>query len=109
MARYLRGVVRRGDPGQMWLAFRQNPREGIAAFDFFTVPTLTFRVRYGFLVIEHQRRQILPCNVTQHPTAEWMVQPLRKAFPEPCRYRHVMLDRDPKLDAEGMALLPVAG
>jgi hypothetical protein len=93
----------------MWLAFRQNPREGIAAFDFFTVPTLTFRVRYGFLVIEHQRRQILPCNVTQHPTAEWMVQPLRKAFPEPCRYRHVMLDRDPKLDAEGMALLPVAG
>ena len=44
VARYLRGVRRRGDPGRRWLAFLQNHREGIVAFDFFTVPTLTFKL-----------------------------------------------------------------
>jgi putative transposase len=38
VARYLRSVIHRGDPQQNWLAFLQNHREVIAAFDFFTVP-----------------------------------------------------------------------
>jgi hypothetical protein len=38
VARYIRRVHRRGDPGQRWLAFLQNHREMIVAFDFFTVP-----------------------------------------------------------------------
>ncbi|HKD91057.1 MAG TPA: helix-turn-helix domain-containing protein, partial [Terriglobales bacterium] len=59
VARYLRRSVRRGDPGQKWLAFLANHREVIAAFDFFTVPTVTFRMLYCFFVIEHQRRKIL--------------------------------------------------
>ena len=46
VARYLRRIVRRGDPDKKWLAFLQNHREAIAAFDFFTVPTVTFRVLY---------------------------------------------------------------
>ena len=98
VARYLRRIVRRGDPKQKWLAFLQNHREVIAAFDFFTVPTVTFRVLYCFFVIEHERRKILHCNVTQHPTAEWIIQQLREAFPEPCRYRYVVFDRDRKFD-----------
>jgi transposase InsO family protein len=102
-------VVRRGDPGQKWLAFLQNHREVIAAFDFFTVPTVTFRVLYCFFVIEHGRRKILHCNVTQHPTAEWIVQQLREAFPEPCRYRYVIFDRDGKFDAEVVAFLKASG
>ena len=109
VARYLRRVVRRGDPGRKWLAFLQNHREVIAAFDLFTVPTVTFRVLYCFFVIEHERRKILHCNVTQHPTAEWIVQQLREAFPEPCRYRYVILDRDRKFDAEVMTFLEAAG
>src|SRR6266516_3391169 len=40
VARYLQRICRRGDPGKRWLAFLQNHREVIAAFDFFTVPTL---------------------------------------------------------------------
>jgi hypothetical protein len=87
VARYLRRIVRRGDPKRKWLAFLQNHREIIAAMDFFTVPTVTFRVLYCFFVIERERRKILHCNVTQSPTAEWIVQQLREAFPEPCRYR----------------------
>ena len=105
----MRSIVRRGDPKQKWLAFLQNHREVIAAFDFFTVPTVTFRVLYCFFVIEHERRKILHCNVTQHPTAEWIVQQLREAFPEPCRYGYVILDRDRKFDAEVIGFLQAAG
>jgi hypothetical protein len=64
VGRYLRRIARRGDPNQSWLAFLQNHREVIAAFDFFTVPTVTFRVLYCFFVIEHARRKVLHCNVT---------------------------------------------
>jgi hypothetical protein len=35
VARYLLRVQRRGDPGKGWLAFLQDHREVIAAFDFF--------------------------------------------------------------------------
>jgi hypothetical protein len=34
---------RRGDPGKSWLTFLRNHRDVIAAFDFFTVPTVTFQ------------------------------------------------------------------
>jgi hypothetical protein len=37
VARYLRPVGRRRDPGNRWQAFLQNHREVIIAFDFFTV------------------------------------------------------------------------
>ena len=62
--------------------FPQNHWEVIAAFDFFTVPTVTFKLLYCFFVIEHGRRKILHTNVTRHPTSEWIVQQLREAFPE---------------------------
>ena len=51
--------------------FLHNHRAVIVAFDFFTVPTVTFQLLYGFFVIEHGRRRILHFNVTRHPTAEW--------------------------------------
>ena len=86
-----------------------NHREGIDAFDFFTVPTATFRVLYCFFVIEHQRRKILHCNVTPHPTAEWIIQQLREAFPESGRYRYVLFDRDRKFNAEVISFLKAAG
>jgi hypothetical protein len=82
VARYMRRIRRRGDPGRQWLAFLQNHREVTAAVDFFTVPTLTFRLLYCFFVIEHGRRCVLHFNVTGHPTAAWVVQQLREAFPE---------------------------
>jgi hypothetical protein len=53
VARYLRRIQRRGDPSKKWLAFLQNHKGVIVAFDFFTVPTLTFQLLYCFFVIEH--------------------------------------------------------
>ena len=51
VARYLRRIQRRGDPAKRWLAFLRNHREAIVGFDFFTVPTVTFRVLYCFFVL----------------------------------------------------------
>jgi hypothetical protein len=64
----------------------QSPRSD-GAFDCFTVPTVNFRWRYGFFVIEHARRTILHLHVTRHPSADWVVQQLRAAFPEAGSYR----------------------
>jgi transposase len=109
VARYLRGLRHRGDSGRRWLAFLQNHREVIVAFDFFTVPTLTFKLLYCFFVIEHGRRRILHINVTRHPTSEWIVQQLREAFPEAGPYRYVILDRDTKFDFAVITFLQSTG
>jgi transposase InsO family protein len=109
VARYLRRVRRRGDPAKRWQTFLHNHREAIVALDFFTVPTVTFQLLYCFFVIEHGRRRVLHVNVTFHPTAEWVVQQLREAFPEAGPYRYVILDRDSKLDAPVITFLKATG
>jgi putative transposase len=83
VARYLQRLrPRTGKPDQRWKAVLANDREAIVVFDFFTVPTLTFQLLYCFLIIEHGRRRVLHCNVTAHPTSEWIVQQLREASPK---------------------------
>ena len=67
--RWMRKAPRNPEPAKRWAAFLSNHREAIAAMDFFTVPTLAFGVLYCFFVIAHDRRRILHCNVTKHPTA----------------------------------------
>ena len=109
VARYLRRIHRRGDPSQSWLAFLENHREVIVAFDFFTVPSMTFRLLHCFFVIEHGRRKILHFNVTRHPTAEWVVQQLREAFPEAGPYRYAIFDRDSRHDADVITFLKATG
>jgi len=108
VARCLRRVRRRGDPAKRWLAFLQNHREVIVAFDFFTVPTVTFKLLYCFFVIEHGRRKNLHFNVTRHPTADWVVQQLCESFPEAGPYRYVILDQDSKFD-DVLAFLKATG
>jgi len=109
VARYLRRIRRRGDPAKRWLTFLQNHREVIAAFDFFMVPTVTFQLLYCFFVIEHGRRRILHFNVTYHPTAEWVVQQLREAFPEAGPYRYAIFDRDSTFNDEVVTFLKATG
>jgi putative transposase len=109
VARYLQRVQRRGEPGKRWLAFLRNHREAIVAFDLFTVPTATFRVLYCFFVIEHGRRRILHFNVTRHPSADWVVQQLREAFPDAAPYRYAIFDRDSIFDADVVAFLKATG
>ena len=70
---------------------------------------MTFQLLYCFFVIEHGRRKILHFNVTRHPSAEWVVQQLREAFPEAGPYRYAILDRDPKFDARVITFLNATG
>jgi hypothetical protein len=46
-----------------------NHAREIAAIDFFTVPTVNFRILICFLVLRHHRRTVVHFNVTSHPTA----------------------------------------
>ena len=111
VSRYLRRLKRLPDKAKVkrWLAFLQNHREVIAAFDFFTVPTLSFRVLYCFFVIEHHRRRILHFNTTTHPTSGWILQQLREALPLPCPYRYVIFDRERKFGSEVCTFLKASG
>src|SRR5215813_8633105 len=109
VARYLSRTQRRGDAAKRWLAFLQNHREAIVAFDFFTVPAATFRVLYCFFVIEHERRRILHFNVTRHPSADWVVQQLRGTFAEAGPYRYAILDHDSIFSDDVIAFLEATG
>ena len=60
----------RKPPSQGWKTFLCNHADGIASMDLFVVPTLSFRLLYGLLILKHGRRQMLWLGVTAHPTAE---------------------------------------
>jgi len=109
VSRYLRQLSPRNQARNLWAAFLRNHRDVIAAMDFFTVPTLSFRVLYCFFIIEHGRRRILHFNVTDHPTGAWIVQQLREAFPGSCPCRYATLDRDGKFGEEVTDLLAASG
>jgi putative transposase len=100
ISRWMKRAPRGPDRAKRWLAFLRNHREAIAAMDFFTVPTVTFRVLYGFFVISHDRRRILHFNVTTHPTGSWIIQQLREAFPFESASRYLIFDRDAKYGLE---------
>jgi putative transposase len=62
--------------------------------DFFTVPTATFRVLFVLVVLAHRRRSGVHFNFTEHPTAAWVAQQIREAFPEDSASRYLIRDRD---------------
>src|ERR1700730_16595931 len=57
VAKYM--VRRRAPPSQGWKTFLRNHADGVAAMDMFVVPTISFRLLYGLLIMGHGRRQIL--------------------------------------------------
>jgi putative transposase len=109
ISRYIKRLSPPDQTRKLWATFLRNHRELITAMDFFTVPTLTFRVLYCFFVIEHGRRKILHFNVTEHPTSTWIVQQLREAFPDCSPYRYAILDRDAKFGVDVIDLLKASG
>jgi hypothetical protein len=100
ISRWMKRAPRDPEPARRWLTFLRNPREAIAAMDFFTVPTITFSSLYCFFVITHDRRRILHFNVTKHPTSSWIVEQLREAFPFGSTPSFVIFDRDAKYGLE---------
>ena len=81
-------------PSQNWRTFLENHGGQIVAIDFFTVPTVTFRVLYVFLILRHDRRRIVHFNATTNPTAQWTAQQIVEAFPYDQTPRFLLRDRD---------------
>jgi putative transposase len=81
-------------PSQTWKTFLENHAGEITSIDFFTVPTITFRILFCFVVLRHDRRQVVHFNVTAHPTALWTGQQMVHAFPEDTAPRYLLRDRD---------------
>jgi transposase InsO family protein len=109
VSRWMKRAPSSPEPAKRWLSFLRNHREVIAAMDFFTVPTVTFKLLYCFFIISHDRRQILLCNVTQHPTSGWIGQQLREAFPYEASHKHLIHDRDAKFGSEVFASVKSVG
>ncbi len=92
VAKYM--VRPRKPASQTWRTFLDNHVPDIAACDFFTVPTATFRLLYVFLVLRHDRRQIVHFNVTPNPYAQWTAQQIINAFSYEEGPRFLLRDRD---------------
>ena len=84
----------RRPPSQGWKTFLVNHADGIASMDLFVVPTISFRLLYGFLILLHARRELLWLGVTAHPTAEWIAQQFTESFAWRNAPRYVVRDRD---------------
>src|SRR3984885_7997718 len=92
VAKYM--VKRCGPPSQGWSTFLRNHAQDIAALDFFVVPTIGFKLLYGFVIIRLDRRDLVWINVTTNPTAEWVARQITEAFPWDEAPRYVIRDRD---------------
>jgi transposase InsO family protein len=85
---------RRRPPSQGWRTFLLNHADGIASIDLFVVPTISFRLLYGLLVLRQDRRRILWLGVTARPTAEWVAQQVTEACGWDVAPQYLIRDRD---------------
>lgn len=81
-------------PSPTWRSFFNNHLRDIVAIDFFTVPTVAFKILYVFIALRHDRRRIVHVNVTKHPTSCWTAQQMIEAFPFDSAPGYVIRDRD---------------
>jgi transposase InsO family protein len=98
VSRILRRLRR--PPNQTWKTFLHNHVGQIVSIDFFTVPTITMRVLFVLIVLEHDRRKVLHFNVTEHPTGAWTAQQIVEAFADRDAAQYLIRDRDSRYSAE---------
>jgi transposase InsO family protein len=85
---------RRTPPSQTWRTFLTNHVRHLVSIDFFTVPTVGWRVLFVLVVLAHHRRRVLHFNVTEHPTAAWTAQQIVDTFPDDSAPSYLLRDRD---------------
>ncbi len=66
----------------------------IASMDLFVVPTISFRLLYGFLILQHSRRELVWLGVTARPSAHWIARQLTEAYGWQQTPRYIVRDRD---------------
>jgi putative transposase len=94
VAKYMARPRHDKPPSQTWQTFVKNHVGTLAAMDFFTVPTATFRLLYVWVILSHDRRRVVHFNITSSPSALWVAQQLREAFPFERAPRYLIHDRD---------------
>jgi transposase InsO family protein len=92
VAKYM--IKPRKSPSPTWRTFLKNHMKQTVAIDFLTVPMVNFRILYCFVVLRHDRREVVHFNVTSHPTAVWTAQQVVNAFPEDTVPKYLIRDRD---------------
>ncbi len=60
-------------------------------------------------LIRDGRRQIVQFNVSEHPTAAWVAQQVREAFPFDTAPKYLILDRDSVFSAEVVHVVKAMG
>ena len=86
--------LRRRPPSQTWKTFLKNHLHNTVSIDFFTVPTVTFKVLFVLVILKNSRREVLHFNSTANPTAQWASRQIIEAFPWDTAPKHLMRDRD---------------
>jgi len=67
-------VRHRKPPSPTWRSFLKNHVTELISIDFFTVPTVGFKVLFVLLVLAHDMRRVVHFNITENPTAQWTAQ-----------------------------------
>jgi putative transposase len=92
VAKYMQRTSPR--PSPTWRTFLAIHARDLVAVDFFLVPTLTFRLLFVFVVLRHDRRELVHFNVTDHPTAGWTARQPLEVFPDDTAAKYLLRDRD---------------
>jgi hypothetical protein len=71
-----------------------KPRSGHCRHGLFVVPTIGFKLLYGFVIVRIDRRDLVWINVTANPTAEWIARQITEAFPWDGAPGYMIRDRD---------------
>ena len=77
-----------------WRAFLKNHVEDLVSIDFFTIPTINFKVLFVLIVLLHHRRKVVYFNVTENPTAQWAARQMVEVFPWDSAPKYLLRDRD---------------
>ena len=77
-----------------WRVFLRNHIHETVAADLFVVVSATYRLIYGFVVLQLNRRKIIHIDCTYHPTQEWLAAQISNAFKGRATPKYFMRDRD---------------
>lgn len=96
-------------PSGNWLSFIRNHTQQSWGMDFFSVPTLRFKLLYCFIILDHERRKVIHFAVTYKPSMKWIVQHLRNATAFGRQPKYIFRDNDRKYGDEVRVFLKNCG
>ncbi|MES0491080.1 MAG: integrase core domain-containing protein [Leptospirales bacterium] len=111
--RIIRGFKKELEPdsirSQKWKTFLYNSR--VVAMDFMVVQVELakdlFRPLYVYIIMDHERRQVLHYNCTFEPSENWVVQQLKNCFGDSHDFKYMIHDRDSMFMNRVKEVLPV--